>query len=109
MPRRPIAYSLVESAKPTKRDPEAYLRDALERIADHPFAGMTLPRCVNAAGAAPPEDCGGVPGYADFEQAIANPHHPEHADRVEWIGRNDWDPAVFDSSAVNDRLDSINV
>lgn len=74
-----------------------------------PIAGMTLPFCIGGAGAAPPEDCGGVPGYGNFVQAMADPNHPEHADMVEWFGCDDWDPAAFDSIPVNDRLDSIKV
>lgn len=31
-----------------------------------PLLDMKLPLCVAGANAAPPDDCGGVPGYADF-------------------------------------------
>lgn len=34
----------------------------------------------------PPEDCGGVHGYAEFLNAIANPKHPRHSEMTEWIG-----------------------
>jgi len=35
--RRPAVYTLVESAKLNGLDPEAYLREVLGRIADHPI------------------------------------------------------------------------
>jgi len=65
---------------------------------------MALPLCIAGAGATPPEDCGGVPGYGEFVRAMANPDDPEHEHFVEWIGADTWDPAVFDSTEANDRL-----
>lgn len=74
-----------------------------------PVPGLTLPFCVGGAGATPPEDCGGVPGYADFVQAMADPNDPEHDHLAEWIGAGSWDPAAFDSMEINDRLAGIKV
>ena len=53
--------------------------------------------------------CGGVPGYAEFVQAMADPDNPEHDNLAEWIGADTWDPAAFDSIEVNDRLAGIKV
>ena len=39
-----------------------------------------------AKGACPPEDCGGVWGYAHLIEVMANPEHPEHEDYKEWLG-----------------------
>ena len=69
-----------------------------------PDAQIKLPLCVDGAGATPPEDCGGVPGYEDFVQAMADPKHDEHDNMVQWIGHDSWDPAAFDTMEVNDRL-----
>jgi Plasmid pRiA4b ORF-3-like protein len=69
-------------------------------------ADMKLPVCIAGANAAPPDDCGGVPGYADFVQAMSDPTHPEHADMKEWIGR-DWDPYAFDIAHINSWLSEI--
>ena len=35
--RAAIAYTLIETAKMNGLDPEAYLRDIIARIADHPI------------------------------------------------------------------------
>ena len=51
--------------------------------------------CLDGAGACPPEDCGGVPGYERLLEVLADPAHPEHAELAEWLGRP-FDPAVFD-------------
>ena len=68
---------------------------------------MTLPLCIGGAGATPPEDCGGVPGYAELVRAMADPNDPEHAHLAEWIGLDSWDPKAFDSTEANDRLAAI--
>ena len=56
--------------------------------------------CLGGSNAAPPEDVGGAPGYADFVFAIADPSHPEHQQMREWYG-DSFDPARFDSTALN--------
>jgi hypothetical protein len=44
------------------------------------------PRCLAGERRCPPEDCGGVHGYAEFLKAIANPQHPRHSEMTDWIG-----------------------
>lgn len=72
-----------------------------------PMPGLRLPWCVDGAGATPPDDCGGAPGYMDFVQAMADRHHEEHESMKRWIGRDSWDPAAFDIDSVNDWLGQI--
>lgn len=48
----------------------------------------------------PPEDVGGVGGYYDFLEAIADPKHPEHRNMREWWGES-FDPEAFDVQEVN--------
>ena len=57
------------------------------------------PRCVSGARRCPPEDCGGVHGYAEFLQAVTDADHPEHASMVQWSG-GAYDPGAFDPNAV---------
>lgn len=56
--------------------------------------------------ACPPKDVGGVGGYLEFLQAIADPQHEQHADMLEWIGYP-FDPKAFDFADINERLGTI--
>ena len=51
--RAAVFYTLIESAKLNRLDPEAYLRDVLTRIADHPHQRLAelLPWNWSAASA----------------------------------------------------------
>jgi hypothetical protein len=60
-------------------------------------------RCLEGARSCPPEDVGGWPGYADFLEALADPRHPDHNDRSEWIGGR-WDPEFFNLDGANEAL-----
>lgn len=64
---------------------------------------VAYPRLVGGAGRCPPEDCGGIPGFYAFLEAIADPHHPDYEDRLEWYG-DTFDPADMDVAQINQRL-----
>jgi hypothetical protein len=57
------------------------------------------PRCLAGERPCPPEDCGGVHGYAEFMKAIADPKHPRNAEMTEWIGGT-WTAAAFEPRRV---------
>jgi hypothetical protein len=61
------------------------------------------PVCIDGARACPPEDVGGVSGYAEFLEAIADPRHEDHDQFLEWAGGS-FDPEYFDLDAVNTAL-----
>jgi len=61
--------------------------------------GARYPICVAGERKCPPEDCGGVPGYASLLEALADPHHPEHQALLKWVGGS-FDPEEFDAKAV---------
>ena len=61
------------------------------------------PRCLDGERACPPEDVGGVWGYADFVKAIRSPRNPEHAEMLAWVG-GAFDPDKFDLPGVNGML-----
>jgi len=65
--------------------------------------GKRYPVCLTGKRACPPEDCGGVWGYASFLEAIHDPEHPEHEEMLEWIG-GEFDPEVFALDEVNMEL-----
>lgn len=66
-------------------------------------AQRTAPVCLAGQRACPPEDCGGIYGYADLLEAISNRKHPEYKQLREWLG-GPFDPEHFDPTAVNNRL-----
>ncbi len=67
---------------------------------------VCYPVCITGKRACPPEDCGGVWGYADFLEAITQPDHPEHESMLEWVG-GAFDPDAFILSEVNQLLQQI--
>jgi len=68
-----------------------------------PDPKMKHPVCLKGKGACPPEDVGGVWGYANFLEAINDPKHEEHEMYLEWIG-GEFDPEAFDLEEVNAAL-----
>jgi hypothetical protein len=71
-----------------------------------PEADVHYPRCVTGKRNCPPEDCGGVWGYAEFLEAIRNSDHPEHRNMLEWVG-DEFDPEAFDLEEINRELKQI--
>jgi len=61
--------------------------------------GVDYPVCVGGRRACPPEDCGGVWGYEEFLEAIADPDHELHDEMLEWVG-GEFDPERFDPEEV---------
>lgn len=57
------------------------------------------PRCVGGRRACPPEDCGGIPGYEELLEVLADPDHPQREERLSWVGP-DFDPDRFDKDTV---------
>jgi hypothetical protein len=71
----------------------------LESVADHK-RGARYPWVLDGQRACPPDDVGGVSGYAHFLRVLANPRHPEHEEMLEWCG-GVFDPKKFDIQALN--------
>jgi hypothetical protein len=77
------------------------LEDILE-----PVKGQKYPRCISGARNCPPDDCGGVPGYEEFLDAMRDPKHPEHKAMSEWSGGS-YDSEWFCLDAVNCTLGNV--
>lgn len=82
---------------------DSWDHDILVEKISPPDPKLKHPICLKGARACPPEDVGGVWGYAEFLQAIRDPDHPEHEEYLEWIG-GEFDPGAFDPEAVNKEL-----
>jgi len=65
-------------------------------------SGIRYPRCLDGARACPPEDVGGVYGFADYVEAITDPSHSEHDEFLEWYGP--FDPTEFDAAKATRRM-----
>jgi hypothetical protein len=74
----------------------------VEKILDDQEGGQ-LPRVLAGKRAAPPEDVGGVGGYAYFLEAIQDPQHPEHESYLTWIDGY-FNPEDFDIEKANQVL-----
>jgi hypothetical protein len=65
------------------------------------------PYCSEGGGACPPEDSGGLGGYAAIVESLNTPGHPEREEFIEWLGllpREKWDVNFCSVREVNKRL-----
>jgi hypothetical protein len=73
--------------------------------------GGVYPTCIAGKSACPPEDCGGIWGYGDLREALADPAHEDHEAMLERLGielDSEFDPTAFDIDEVNDSLACLN-
>ncbi len=75
----------VEDISPTTKDEPPY------------------PWCLDGQRACPPEDVGGVSGYAHFLEAWRKRSHPEHQEMRQWVGKH-FQPELFSVPQVNAAL-----
>jgi hypothetical protein len=64
---------------------------------------MTSPICIDGSLACPPDDCGGIPGFYELLDALADLNHEQHQEMRDWIG-GDFDPQAFSVEEVNRKL-----
>jgi hypothetical protein len=58
-----------------------------------------LPILLSGEGDSPPEDVGGLAGFADFQEIISNPEHEEYEDTIAWAKKQWWSPFDFEKAA----------
>jgi hypothetical protein len=75
----------------------------VEAIYDRQPPEGKVAKCLDGARACPPEDCGGIPGYADVLEIIRDPKHDEYESTLEWLGGG-FDPEAFSADKVNKYL-----
>ncbi len=68
-----------------------------------PEPGRAYPVCTDGKRHGPPEDCGGIPGFYNLLEAVADPAHDQHEELRDWLGGG-FDPEVFSVEEVNRRL-----
>lgn len=110
----------VASALPHRSSTMQYIYDfgddwihnvSVHRIDDaapshRPHSRSAPVACLAGKRCAPPEDCGGPPGYRELLDAIGNAAHPRHAELLEWVG-GAFDPEAFSLRDVNSALVSL--
>lgn len=67
-------------------------------LGDESFQQM----CVAGERRCPPEDCGGLHGFAELLEALQDANHPTHEEVCDWLG--DFDPAWFSADEINRQL-----
>jgi len=68
-------------------------------------ANQFYPRLVRGEWAAPPEDCGGIPGFYELLDTLADPTHPDHAQLSEHF--DGYVPDLVDIPRMNFQLGRI--
>ncbi|HPO14192.1 MAG TPA: plasmid pRiA4b ORF-3 family protein [Candidatus Hydrogenedentes bacterium] len=75
----------------------------VEKILEPDAEHKGFAECLGGKGACPPEDCGGIGGYAYLLDVIKNPKHKEYESMMQWLGGG-FDPDEFDIEKINKHL-----
>lgn len=78
-------------------------RITVEKILNWDSTAAGVAQCLDGARACPPDNCGGVWGYANLLEVIMDPKHEEYEDMMEWLGGK-FDPEAFDRDRINKYL-----
>ncbi|TRZ53678.1 plasmid pRiA4b ORF-3 family protein [bacterium] len=78
-------------------------RIVLEKVIIDKEGGFVRPECVGGELASPPEDVGGMGGFAEFLEIWFDPKDPEHQHMRSWAGKK-YHPDSFDLKKANSML-----
>lgn len=78
---------------------DGWLHEILLEGTSPRIVGKKYPVCLEGAGACPPEDCGGIPGFEELLTAFHDSSHEEHSMVRERLGR-EYDPSAFHPKSV---------
>ena len=68
------------------------------------------PLCVTGKKSFPPDNCGGLDGYDDLLEILANPKHKDHEEMKFWLkefGHKNFDSDRFDVNEINEVLENM--
>lgn len=70
----------------------------------------SYPDCLDGKGKCPPEDCGGVGGYDNLKEILADKNHPEYEESAEWVGLEEdelWDAGEFEIEEIRKDMQAV--
>ena len=73
------------------------------RLLERVEGDLDAPEILDGAQAGPPEDCGGIPGFQDLKEILADPKHPEYEDMRTWAPRG-YDASQFSAQTMTNKL-----
>ena len=82
---------------------DGWLHDIILEKIDTTGENKILPVCLIGKNNCPPEDCGGIWGYANMLEILKHPDHEEYEEYIEWLG-GEFDPKYFNKDEINDVL-----
>jgi len=80
----------------------------LEKILPYD-SSVKYPVCTKGAMKCPPEDVGGIWGYAEFLEKVSDPDDEEYEEMLDWVGEDSWNPEEFDLKKVNKVLAKLKI
>lgn len=81
---------------------DGWLHEIIFEGSPAPEPGVKYPRCIEGERACPPEDAGGVFGFQEYLEAMADPKHPRHEELMNW--RGEFNPTVFNPRETTARM-----
>lgn len=81
---------------------DSWLHDILVEKIEPAAEPHPKPVCVTGKRACPPEDCGGVPGYAQVLHVLRSAKTADEREFREWVG--EYDPERCDIAYINQRF-----